>query len=125
MSFSNEGHPDMKAKITFVILFISALSISSCNFNSQEQTGADSEKVDSMQKSDDKLHQQLENAKSDRMESEERTKEAKQVEQNASNAASESRKSLRAEKRAQRARQKADEQAGRTKDAIEKSEQGR
>lgn len=115
----------MKDKILFITLIISALSISSCNFNNQKQTGADRERVDSMQKSDNILHEQMENARGERRESEARTKEAKQVEQNASDASSESRKALRAEKRAQRERQKADEQASKARNAVEKSEQDR
>jgi hypothetical protein len=112
----------MKNKI-LLILFINVLSISACNFNGQEQNSADRERVDSMQKSDHKLHDQLDKAKGERRESEARTKDAILVEKNARNAAAESRKALRAEKRAQRTRQKADEQASKTKTAVEKSEQ--
>ncbi|HLN21063.1 MAG TPA: hypothetical protein VK213_08245 [Bacteroidales bacterium] len=115
----------MKTKIILLTSFIFLLFISACNFNGQEQSGSDRERVDSMKRSDRNLNEQLDNAKSDRKESEARTKDAKLVEKNASDASVESRKALKAEKRAQRARQKADEQAGKTKNAIEKSEKDR
>lgn len=113
----------MKTKIFFAPLLITAFFVSACNVNDQGQTATERERIDSMEMTDRNLHDQMDDAKADRRESEARTKDARLVEKNASNASSESRKALRAEKKAQRSRSRADEQARKSEDAIDKSEQ--